>query len=372
MQVRITPLRIPWSLCAPFVFAALVWMPSPSLSEEVSIAKTVGRFEVPDLPDEGNKDVSGIALRGDLMLLAVDEGREIYVLKKADSGPYELVKTRERRAPPEKEGEFDLEGLASAENFIFAIGSHSQKREKVKKKKYTAAKNRDRLFETAIEPSREHLLRFEIEGDGTIVESKVKLVSLHDKFAEHPILQRFQEIPSKENGIDIEGIAMGKEGQIYLGFRGPVLRGGYVPVLIFNLDQEGDKFQFKEHNVKEDIRFVHLGGRGVRDMVRISADGEDLSFLILAGPVGDGPGSYQVYEWDGQNTVLGNDQPDAHDHAKVQCEVPPPEGKPKAKAEGIALLEKSKKTLDFVIVYDGVAKGSPTVFRCLRTSPRGT
>jgi hypothetical protein len=338
----------------------------------VPTAKAVDTFELPEGLQE-NEDVSGIALRGDLMLLAVDEGREIQVLEQKRQRVYEVVETEELLQWPEDK-ELDLEGLARTERYVYAIGSHSQKRKSVDANPADgkeAKKNRKRLFETAVEPSREYMFRFEVEDDGKIKKSKIKLVTLRDLFATHPILRRFQVIPSKENGIDIEGIAAGEEDQVYLGFRGPVLRGGYALILIVKLKEDDGELEIK-HDVKDDIRFVHLGGRGVRDMVRISEPGEEPRLLILAGPMGDGPASYQVYEWDGQHTVPGTDKPNEQNHAKLQCEIPRPDGEPGAKAEGIALIEASADTLKFVVVYDSAKLGAPTVFSCPRTPPSGS
>ncbi len=107
-------------------------------------------------------------------------------------------------------------------------------------------------------------------------------------------------------------------------------------------------------------------------MVKIPTLGEAPRFLILAGPMGEGPASYQVYEWDGQHTVPGKDKPNEYDHAKVQCNILSPDGEPDAKAEGIALIEASTNEPKFVIVYDNAIVGAPTIFTCPRTSPLPT
>ena len=97
---------------------------------------------------------------------------------------------------------------------------------------------------------------------------------------------------SKENGVHIEGIAV-KGGVLYLGFRDPVFRDTYVPVMTRKFDDPADT---------HDLLFVRLGGRGLRSLACVS-DG----FLNIAGPVGDGPGSYQLYHWD---TAPANDETD--------------------------------------------------------------
>ena len=53
------------------------------------------------------------------------------------------------------------------------------------------------------------------------------------------MLQRFTQIPSKENGVDIEAIAVkGKDGdKLHLGFRGPVLRDNLVPIMVLDFNR---------------------------------------------------------------------------------------------------------------------------------------
>lgn len=360
-------------LLVPFVSVALAWPPPAAYSEPIPRATVVSTLDVPDefRDSDLGVQVSGVFLRDNVMLLAVDEGRQILVLKEKAAGAYEIVETPKLLEGPEGE-ELDLEGLAGTKKFIYAIGSHSRKRKSVKTHPVegkTAKKNRARLYKTATEPSREHLFRFEVEENGRIAK-KIEVATLKNLFATHPILRLFQAIPGKENGIDIEGIAIGRDNQVYIGFRGPVLRGGYVPVLIVTLSEDNGELE-AAHDAKQDIRFVYLAGRGVRDMVRISEPNEALRFLILAGPMADEPGSYQVYEWDGHDTVPGRDKQDKHDHAKLQCEIPPPKKKSTAKAEGIALIKATSDELRFLIVYDSVRGGAPTIFSCPRAHPSG-
>jgi Protein of unknown function (DUF3616) len=86
------------------------------------------------------------------------------------------------------------------------------------------------------------------------------------------ILGPFTKIPSKENGTDIEGIAV-KDETLFLGFRGPVRRENFVPVMVLQLDRPEDY----------ELRFVNLDGHGIRDITAV-----ENGFLIIGGPVGDG------------------------------------------------------------------------------------
>ena len=65
----------------------------------------------------------------------------------------------------------------------------------------------------------------------------------------------FGSIASKENGIDAEGLAV-RDQKLYIGFRGPVLRGNFTPIL---------RCRFGSPITEPEVLFVSLGGRGVRD-----------------------------------------------------------------------------------------------------------
>jgi hypothetical protein len=158
------------------------------------------------------------------------------------------------------------------------------------------------------------------------------------------MLKTFAQIPSKENGVDIEGIAV-RDDRLYAAFRGPVLRDGYVPVLVFAFAEPDDAKK----------RYVNLGGRGIRDIVRVN-DG----FLLIGGPVADEPVSFELYFWDGSDGVPGNDVPDLKSPESLG-RIPLPDKD--AKAEGITLLQEDDSHYEVMIVYDGVHSGAATRFK---------
>lgn len=114
--------------------------------------------------------------------------------------------------------------------------------------------------------------------------------ALKRRLADDPVLAPFLRIPAKENGLDVEGIAVAGS-RVTVGLRGPVV-GGWaclidVPVI------EGGTSGLKLNGalVKH---WVDLDGLGVRDLKR---HGEDL--LILAGPAMAVSGPAAVYVWRG-------------------------------------------------------------------------
>jgi hypothetical protein len=282
--------------------------------------------------DKKNKNISAIEVVGDRLIVGADEGNKIKILKYNGEG-YAI----DRSISLSDDKEIDIEGIACEGSIIYVVGSHSFKREKIEEGR-SYAMNRKALEKKLSESERDQrdrLFRLQLNGN-----PEIEQTSLRSIIDSNDVLRRFSQIPSKENGIDIEGIVV-SNGLLYVGFRGPVLRDNWVPIL---------KCQFAKTITQANLVFVNLGGRGVRDLTRV-ANG----FLILAGPVGDGPGSYQIYNWDGNDCL-----PDAHSQIKLLGEIPVYEN---TKAEGIALLNESPLDYEVIVVFDGVENGAPTRFR---------
>jgi hypothetical protein len=110
------------------------------------------------------------------------------------------------------------------------------------------------------------------------------------------LLLPFMYIPAKENGLDIEGIAV-TATRLYIGFRGPIIDTYYTPIVIANKSK--DKW-----NDEKELLFLNLGGLGIRD---IAYDAQVDKFLIIAGPVGEHRKPFILYQWDGSATEPGDD-----------------------------------------------------------------
>jgi len=312
----------------------------------------------PDIRD----NISAVALRGRQLVVAADEGADILLFERASEQQYRAAKppciaVDGRKCGSRRKGaEADIEGLAWGRDHLYAIGSHSRARNKAKKKK-SLSDNLQRLQTIKHEPSREALFRLPLDRHGKL-SGAVERISLQRHFADHPLLARFQPIPSKENGIDIEGLAVRQfdgEDQVYLGFRGPVLRGNRALVMRLRF-RDG---KFSENDLDSQIFYLNLGGRGIRGMTSAGDDG----LLILAGPVSDAliddPAQrYPVYLWDGRQHDL---------RAKPMtplCHIAAPNG---SKAEGIELINRGRTSGDpyrLLLVFDGAEKGAPTIADC--------
>nr|ART35647.1 B436 [uncultured bacterium] len=271
----------------------------------------------------------------------------------------------------EDDQEIDIEGLDHHDSYLWLVGSHSIKRKKVEKEG-TTEKQIKRLAKTEIKGNRFILARIplvetheganqqlvrstadpnnpsrelkagQLEGD-VKSNSLVNAILQTDDGRGDPHFANFLTIPGKDNGFDIEGLAVGGD-RIFMGLRGPVLRGwaGILEVSVneagpsrLNLRDNGpDGRQYKKH-------FLDLKGLGVRDLC---VDGNDL--LILAGPTMNLDGPVAVFRW--RNALDTSDEQlifsDELEHV-----ITVPNGVGVDHAEGMTLLTDPERLL---IVYD--------------------
>ena len=297
-----------------------------------------------------DEDISAIVSFGDFLAIGSDESkRKIQILKKEGDG-YVVKEDLEIKLPvlaEQDEQEIDIEGMSMSNgDTLFVVGSHSLKRLTIKDNK-PYSDNRKRFTQLVAEDKKNSIFKLKLNPQDATVEEEIVTIRIKEIIEEDELLRPFSGIPSKENGVDIEGIASHGD-TLYLGFRGPVLRGNYVPVMVIK----------DCHNEKDyELLFVNLMGNGIRDIVKVN-DG----FLILSGPVGDGFGPYQLYFWDGSDCIIGSDRP-KEDRTILLGKIPTETG---AKAEGITILEESSSSYTVVLVYDGLPNGRPTLLKVIK------
>ncbi|WP_009632956.1 DUF3616 domain-containing protein [Synechocystis sp. PCC 7509] len=309
------------------------------------------------------QDISAIRLTSDNYLwLGSDETSTIERLSFIDTQTYANHKhfnvTDFISLPAPADEEIDIEGLAENDYYLWFIGSHSWKRKKVKEDK-NDEKNISRLTKVKTEPNRYLIGRIPLI-DGELVKSaphpekpeikltaaKLEITSLGnlliDALVNDAHLGAFVQatIPGKENGFDIEGLAVHGD-RIFLGLRGPVLRGWAV-MLEIELEANGtDLLKLKAGQYKK--YFINLNGLGIRDLC---LQGEDL--LILAGPTMDLDGPVRVYKLEKlallQENVL---------HKPTQI-LEIPYGNGNEHAEGMTLITDTE-TPSILVVYDSPA-----------------
>ena len=228
------------------------------------------------------------------------------------------------------EDEIDIEGMDYSNHYLWLTGSHSMKRKKPKGKK--EEKDIERLTRVTTDANRFLLARIPVINDELIKscslsdkpEEKLRAACLQksgdncnlliDAIQDDPHLKPFlaTSIPSKDNGLDIEGLAV-HEDKVFLGLRGPVLRGWALILELEVTETEPGKLGLKAIGEDGELykkHFVDLNGLGVRELC---LHGEDL--IILAGPTMDLEGSMRVFRLKDAldrsgNTLCGQDSDD--------------------------------------------------------------
>jgi hypothetical protein len=257
--------------------------------------------------------------------------------------------------------EADIEGLARQGCFLWAVGSHSLRRKQIKAK-HSGEKALRRLASVTGQPNRQILVRLpvgvvdgvptvvrELERDGVrhrAASFGTHGADLREILAGDEHLGRFLPLPGKDNGLDVEGIAVAGP-RVYLGLRGPVLRGW---AMVLELRPEVDP------HAPERLRLIpfddgrpyrkhvlRLRGLGIRDLC---PHGDDL--LVLAGPTMDLDGPVHVFRWHGAQQA---DTPQVVRGDLLTRELDLPYGDGYDHAEGIGLLG-SADSPRLLVVYD--------------------
>lgn len=202
--------------------------------------------------------------------------------------------------------EIDLEGIVYQAPYLWLLGSHSSKR----KTPQGADRQTDlkRLKTIVVEPNRHFLARIPWQ-DGQLhaciedpdrpgefftaarLKSKKKERTLLKVLEADPHFGPFIEanIPSKDNGLDFEGLALVND-RLFLGLRGPVLRG-YTCILDLAVTVKKSKPDELKLIGSYRKHFLNLQGLGIRDLV-VWQD----QLLILAGPTLALDGSIRVFQ----------------------------------------------------------------------------
>lgn len=248
-----------------------------------------------------------------------DEGTTLAVLRRGGDGAWRVVRTLDLSTilalPMPKEvkpgkgiPEIDIEGLDWHDDFLWIVGSHSLKRGNPKRKDADTGKWLDELDEVKADGNRCLLARvplaLDAEGRSALDKTRRPAQLASDAFRSEILkelagdrhFRRFLpaqgkeaekfNLPGKDNGLDIEGLAVANGGRVFVGLRGPVLRG-WAAIVEFKVGVESDPGKLDTLVLKAvtDDRdkyrktFLELDGLSVRDL---AWDGEDL--LILAGP----------------------------------------------------------------------------------------
>lgn len=319
-------------------------------------------------------NLSGAAFSGDWLWVAGDEGCGLGRLRRLDPVGAEALRFGEVRdfrladlldLPADAEEEADLEGMAIAEGFLWVVGSHGLKRKNAKPAR-DHADNARRLAKATLDGNRRLLACLPIEpdanGEPRLVrhardgrrarrlqgDSRTNLLT--QALADDPHFGPFMTIPGKDNGFDIEGLAV-DGGRLLLGLRGPVLRG-WSALLEISIVAGGDHLQLAPLDDGGSLirkHFLQLDGLGVRDL---HFRGDDLH--ILAGPTMVLDGEIRVFEWPAARPLLAANRDPVRFEAAVSESITLPHGRGTNRAEAICDLppELAGREPSWLVLYD--------------------
>lgn len=250
-------------------------------------------------------DLSAAVRVGSTLFLGSDEGTSLDRLKQDGSGwtawgRFRLVDC----LGVDADKEADIEGLAEDGGWLWVLGSHARTRPKLEgrpdgrmnldrfaKLKDTRARCLLARLPLAPDPDGGDLLKpVPRSGDRSaqMLRQTKQGNALASALSDDPLIGPFSQIPAKEGGIDIEGIAVAFP-RVALGMRGPVIQG-FAVLLELEMKEEGAGELVIDGPIHK--RMLDLEGLGIRDLKRI---GDDL--LILAGPTTALDGPCAVYRW---------------------------------------------------------------------------
>jgi hypothetical protein len=256
--------------------------------------------------EELRQNLSALAAHDGVLWLGGDEGRSLYRLERLGEhhyGDLGAVKLRDfGLAGGKDDGESDIEGLARDGDRLWLVGSHSLRRRRHDARS-GPLKLHDRQSRNA-----HGLGCLRLDGEGRpVAGQRLKFDAgegrdaLTQALAADRRIAPFLAIPSKDNGLDIEGLAARGE-RVLVGLRGPVLRGIalVIDLRLGGLDGDGTRLRLEAHR----CRYLSLSGLAVRDLAVVPGSDD---VLVLAGPTMDLAGPCYLYRW--RNAFGPEDRP---------------------------------------------------------------
>ena len=305
-----------------------------------------------------HSNLSGAAFTGDWLWVAGDEACGLDRLRRLKPVGKEALRFGEVRdfpladlldLPGEADEEADLEGMAVADGYLWVVGSHGLKRKNAKPER-DHAENAKRLSKVALDGNRRLLACLPIElnaqGEPCLVRQaqdgrralRLKGDAQHNlltrALADDPHFGPYMAIPGKDNGFDVEGLAV-DGNRLLLGLRGPVLRG-WSALLEVAMQTRGDQLRLApldDSGLLIRKHFLQLDGLGVRDL---HFSGDDL--YILAGPTMVLNGDIRVFKWPGAKPLLAANREAVRFESSLTESVSLPHGHGTNRAEALCDL----------------------------------
>ncbi|MCC3156615.1 DUF3616 domain-containing protein [Hymenobacter sp. 15J16-1T3B] len=337
--------------------------------------------------------LSSVLLTGDNLWLAGDESATLERLRRQPDGSFgqhasfRLADLLD--LPGSQEQEVDLEGLAEAGHYLWLIGSHSRKRQKPDPEHLDAPKQLGKLAEVEADANRYLLARVPLLPDPVTGNFTLRrtapdpdrpdrllfAAALRPRGGANELLHLlrrdehlgpFLQLPGKDNGFDIEGLAAAPDGRVFVGLRGPVLRGWAVVLeLLPRPDKHGQLRLAKLPGTANRYHkhFLDLGGMGLRELRLLDRD-----LYLLAGPTMDLDGTIAVYCWP---DMLGpHARHTLHHPERLQRLFDVPHRAGHDRAEGMAVLDEQHVLCVFDTPADARKPAADAVLADIYTLPK--
>lgn len=180
-----------------------------------------------------------------------------------------------------REPEVDIEGAAKIGDVIYWISSHARN------KNGKLRESRHRFFATRVTGRGAEA---GLEMAGRVAKDLQQAILALPEAREHQFSKAVAMAPKEFGAFNIEGLAAGPEGSLWIGLRNPIPKGRAMLLRLVNPAEvvfNGASPRFGP------CAQLDFGGLGVRDLL-----GEGDRLLILAG-AHDGGGKSKLYTWDG-------------------------------------------------------------------------
>src|SRR5690348_11578228 len=265
--------------------------------------------------------------------------------------------------PGSAHGEADLKGITGTGGWLWAIGSHALVRRRPKPE-HDDMKVARRLGKLRRDPNRYVIVRLAVQlgvdrhpepvrvsrdGRRSALIGAPGAETLVDLLRADTHLAPFLAIPGQDNGFEVQGLAAVGD-RLYVGLRGPVLRGWAVVLEVRPAQDPTDPGRLALGILPEGARyrkhFLDLGGLGVRGLC---PDGDDL--LVLAAPTMPLSGPVRVHRWREAVRAPAGQLVRGPDLA-VAAAVPHGDGVDQAAAIALLAPEAGDPRIRLLVVYD--------------------
>lgn len=257
----------------------------------------------------GASDASAAAvLDGEHFVVADDENNMLRIYRfDRPSGPVGTVEMGSFLQVEPEYPEADIEGAARAGERIYWITSHGRNKDGKERP------NRYAFFATDIVKGEDESLTLNPVGRpyrrlayDLMLNPRLLFLELEKVIGLGGSMTKAQReaLAPKDEGLNIEGLAAGADGSLYIGLRNPVYRDPVrkknMAIVLVLRNPEAMVMDSRSAEFGTPV-LLDLDGLGVRSIERITAASGEATYLIAAGTA-NGKNRFAFYRWSGAGT----------------------------------------------------------------------